>query len=103
MNRSSKEFVQQVLMPKVHEIIATADRSGCLGLDLAKDFTAVPVHYMEGNPESLWELGFVPKQVNFDGDEFTSIGVFLYNPDSLRLRGPNDCAFSNGQWERYPD
>lgn len=104
MNKLSREYVVQVLMPTVQEIIEKANREGCRGLDLAKDFIVVPVHYMQGAQNYLWELGFVPKKVDFDGgDKFTSIGIFLYNPKSDRIRGPNDCVFLNGQWERYPD
>ena len=103
MNKLSKEHVVQFLIPRVREIIEKAERSGCRGLDLVRDFTAVPVHYMQGTPENLWELGFVPKQGDFDGCKFSSTEVFLYNPESHQIRGPNDCVFSNGQWERYPD
>ncbi len=102
MNTLSKEYVQQ-LLAKTTEITAVADRDGCRCLNLDKDFVAVPVHYMEGAPNHLWELGFVPRQVSYDGSTISSNEVFLYNAGSRRIRGPNDCVFSQGQWERYPD
>lgn len=99
-NKLTEEYVKNVLLPRAVQIAATAKRCVCESVRLCEDYVPTPVFY---RGSEVWELGFVPKRVDCDGNCVFSNKVYLYRADTDTISGPDACEFSNGRWVRYPD
>lgn len=57
-----------------------------------------------GYHTGAWEVGLVPKKVEYDAvSGVYSHGIYVYRDDTGHFRGPCICSLLNGDWYYMPD
>lgn len=94
---TSREYVDSHLTDPeyITEIFNYAGKRAC-----PETHCPVAVHYMG---PGVWEIGLVPKKVDFKDNKVSTQEMLLFRADSDTVRGPDECVLINGVWERYPD
>lgn len=99
VNTAGRELVAALIKERGTALLKEASAQ-CRRSFAHETHVLVPVLYPECD---VWEVGLVPKNVQFDGVGVASDGVYLRHKEAATWRGPSLCRKIGEYWTHDPD